>query len=405
MRIAMVSEHASPLAALGEVDAGGQNLHVAELSAALCRTGHEVTVFTRRDAPNLPPEVTTPQGYRVVHIEAGPPEKVAKDYLLPHMGDFATSLRRHLRASPPHVVHSHFWMSGLASLLAARDLDLPVVQTFHALGTVKRRYQGKADTSPPERIAIERMIGRKATRVAATCSDEQYELTRMGVPRSRTAVVPCGVDITKFTPARRRAKRRDRTRIVTVGRLVPRKGFDTVIAALALLPKTELVIAGGPAKGKLGDCTEAQALQAKARQLGVADRVRLTGQVVRQKMPGLLRSADAVVCVPWYEPFGIVPLEAMACGVPVVAAAVGGLMDTIVDRGTGLLVPARNPVALANALTQLLDDDVMNETYGMAGRDRVVARYSWDRIAWDTLRVYESSLGVPRSADLVKEGT
>ncbi|MET0235653.1 MAG: glycosyltransferase [Kibdelosporangium sp.] len=405
MRIAMVSEHASPLAALGEVDAGGQNLHVAELSAALCRIGHEVSVFTRRDAPDLPSEVVTPQGYRVVHVGAGPPEKIAKDDLLPHMGDFASILRDQLRASPPDVVHSHFWMSGLASLLAARDLDIPVVQTFHALGAVKRRHQGKADTSPPERIAIERMIGRQATRVAATCTDEQYELTRMGVPRSRISVVPCGVDIEQFTPALRRAGRGDRTRIVTVGRMVPRKGFETVIAALPLLPGTELIIAGGPVKSKLGDCRQAQALLAMAQELGVGDRVRLTGQVDRRQMPGLLRSADAVVCAPWYEPFGIVPLEAMACGVPVAATAVGGLLDTVVDRSTGLHVPPRNPVVLANALTQLLDDDVINETYGMAGRDRVVVRYSWDRIALDTLRVYQSSVGVPLSADLVKDGS
>ncbi|SMC66833.1 glycosyltransferase [Kibdelosporangium aridum] len=405
MRIAMVSEHASPLAALGEVDAGGQNLHVAELSAALCRNGHEVTVFTRRDATDLPAEVVTPQGYRVVHIDAGPARSVPKDDLLPHMGKFATNLRGHLRASSTDVVHAHFWMSGLASLLAARDLDLPVVQTFHALGTVKRRYQGSADTSPPERITIERMIGQQAAKVVATCTDERYELIRMGVPRSQIAVVPCGVDLDQFTPTGRKAKRRHKRRIVTVGRLVPRKGFETVIAALALLPQTELVIAGGPEKNKLADYPEAQALQAKAQQLGVGDRVQLAGQVARQKMPQLLRSADAVVCVPWYEPFGIVPLEAMACGVPVVAAAVGGLTDTIVDGVTGIHVPARNPIALANALMPLLEDNVLNETFGMAGRDRVVARYSWDRIAWDTVRAYESSVGLPQSVDLVKEGS
>ncbi|MFC0105319.1 glycosyltransferase [Kibdelosporangium aridum] len=405
MRIAMVSEHASPLAALGEVDAGGQNLHVAELSAALCRNGHEVTVFTRRDATDLPAEVVTPQGYRVVHIDAGPARSVPKDDLLPHMGKFATNLRGHLRASSTDVVHAHFWMSGLASSLAARDLDLPVVQTFHALGTVKRRYQGPADTSPPERITIERMIGQQAAKVVATCTDERYELIRMGVPRSQIAVVPCGVDLDQFTPTGRKAKRRHKRRIVTVGRLVPRKGFETVIAALALLPQTELVIAGGPEKNKLADYPEAQALQAKAQQMGVGDRVQLAGQVARQKMPQLLRSADAVVCVPWYEPFGIVPLEAMACGVPVVAAAVGGLTDTIVDGVTGIHVPARNPIALANALMPLLEDNVLNETFGMAGRDRVVARYSWDRIAWDTVRAYESSVGLPQSVDLVKEGS
>ncbi|CAM3291956.1 glycosyltransferase [Kibdelosporangium persicum] len=404
MRIAMVSEHASPLAALGEVDAGGQNVHVAELSAAMCRQGHEVTVFTRRDAAGLPDEVTTPQGYRVVHVAAGPARHVAKDELLPHMGDFATVLCDYWRQDRPDVVHAHFWMSGVAALLAARDLDLPVVQTFHALGTVKRRHQGKADTSPRERIAFERMIGRESTRVAATCTDETDELTRMGVPRSRISIVPCGVDLTTFTPNGKKAARKFPHRIVTVGRLVPRKGFDTVIAALTHLPDTELLIAGGPARKRLGEDPEARALLEQAERLGVADRVRMTGQVSRKAMPEILRSADAVVCVPWYEPFGIVPLEAMACGVPVVASAVGGLTDTVVDGVTGIHVPAKHPVALANAVRPLLDDEVMRGSFGMAGRDRVVARYSWDRVAADTVRVYDRTAAVPEAASLIGEG-
>jgi glycosyltransferase involved in cell wall biosynthesis len=387
MRIAMVSEHAGPLAALGGVDAGGQNVHVAALSAALSARGHDVVVYTRRDDPGLPERVRTEQGYDVVHVPAGPARPVPKDELLPHMGDFARFLEQQWYQDRPDVVHAHFWMSGLASVLAARKVGVPVVQTFHALGTVKRRHQGADDTSPAERIGIERMIGREADRIAATCDDEVAELMRMGVQRSRISVVPCGVDPARFRPEGPVDGRRYPHRIVSVGRLVPRKGFQDLITALRSLPETELVIAGGPVD--VGSDPEARRLAAHAERAGVRPRVSLVGQVSRDAMPALLRSADVVACVPWYEPFGIVPLEAMACGVPVVASAVGGLIDTVVDGVTGVLVPPRDPSALARALHSLLSDEARREACGLAGLDRVGVRYTWERVAEDTERVYE----------------
>ncbi|MGK4591866.1 glycosyltransferase [Amycolatopsis sp. w19] len=388
MRIAMVSEHASPLAAMGGADAGGQNVHVAALSSALSRQGHDVTVYTRRDNRRVAATVETPDGYRVVHVPAGPAKKLPKDELLPYMGEFGRVLRSRWAKGRPDVVHAHFWMSGLASILAAKDLGIPVAQTFHALGVVKRRYQGKNDTSSPDRIRLERMIAKQADRVIATCSDEVFELVRMGLPRSRASVVPCGVDLTTFTPDGGVADRTARRRIVSVGRLVPRKGFDLAIAALPSLPDTELVIVGGPDAGPIDKAPEVRRLRAIADRAGVGDRVHLPGLVPREQMPALLRSADAVVCTPWYEPFGIVPLEAMACGVPVVATAVGGLTDTVVDGVTGMLVPPRNPGELAAALRRLLGDASLCESFGLAGADRVRARYSWDRVASDCLRTY-----------------
>jgi glycosyltransferase involved in cell wall biosynthesis len=395
MKISMVSEHASPLAALGGVDAGGQNLHVAELSAALYRRGHDVTVYTRRDDHDLPEEVRAPAGYRVVHVPAGPPRQLPKDDLLEHMDEFARCLRTAWRHRPPDIVHAHFWMSGLAALRAADTEGAPVVQTFHALGVVKRRHQGVADTSPPNRVRQERMIGRRATRVAATCSDEVFELARMGVPRSRISVVPCGVDLQRFRPEGTVAPKYHRHRLVAVGRLVPRKGFDVAIAALRELPGTELVIAGGPQEGRLDDDAEANRLLDYADSLGVSDRVRMPGRISRAAMPALLRSADAVVCMPWYEPFGIVPLEAMACGVPVIASAVGGLIDTVVDGVTGMLVPPRDPDALADAVRRVVSDRAVRDAFGLAGSERARSRYSWDRVAADTLRVYDRA--VPRT--------
>lgn len=389
MKIAMVSEHASPLAALGGVDAGGQNVHVAELSAALARRGHQVDVYTRRDDPNLPDRVVTPQGYTVVHVPAGPPEPLPKDELLSYMGPFAQFLDAEWAADRPDVAHAHFWMSGIATQLAARHLNVPAVQTFHALGVVKRRHQGAQDTSPPDRLHLEATVARSATWVAATCTDEVFELMRMGRSRSRISVVPCGVDLDLFSPDGPVAPRSDMHRIVSVGRFVPRKGFDVVVRALPHLPETELVIVGGPEQSQLDSDPEARRLAGLATELGVADRVKLCGSVSRGEMPAILRSADVVACTPWYEPFGIVPLEAMACGVPVVASAVGGMLDTVVHDVTGQLVKPKRPEEVAKAVNILLRNDFLRQSMGAAGRDRARARYSWDRVAADSQRIYD----------------
>jgi D-inositol-3-phosphate glycosyltransferase len=392
MRIAMVSEHASPLAALGGADAGGQNVHLAALSVALARRGAEVVVHTRRDHPELPPRVPIAPGVVVDHVDAGPPRPVPKDELLPHMDDFAAELRRCWRTDPPDLVHAHFWMSGRASLAAARPLGLPLVQTFHALGAVKRRHQGDRDSSPPSRLREERHLAREADRIVATCSDEVFELLRLGADLRRVTVVPSGVDLELFRPQGPVAERDPRRpRLLVVSRLVERKGIDDAITALAGLPShraAELLIAGGPPRAELDADPEARRLTALAERLGVRDRVRLLGRVGHQEVPALLRSADAVVCTPWYEPFGITPLEAMACGVPVVAAAVGGLVDTVVDGRTGVHVPPRRPDLLAGALASLLADPARRRALGRAGVLRVRRRYGWDRIARGTLDAY-----------------
>jgi glycosyltransferase involved in cell wall biosynthesis len=242
-------------------------------------------------------------------------------------------------------------------------------------------------------VAAECAVASRVDRVIATCTDEMFELARLGAPRRRTTVVPCGVDTAAFAPEGPVFPRGGRTRLVVLGRLVRRKGVDEVIAALRRLPDVELLVAGGPDTPEALDRDpDAARLRAVAEACGVADRVRLLGGVARADVPALLRSADAVVCVPWYEPFGIVPLEAMACGRTVVASAVGGIQDTVVDQVTGLLVPPRRPDVLAGALRRLLAAPTQALAFGIAGRDRVLARYGWDRIADSTLAVYEEVL-------------
>jgi len=405
MRIAMVSEHASPLAVLGGVDAGGQNVHVAELSGALADRGHQVTVYTRRDDAAQPVRVLLRPGVEVVHVDAGPARAVPKDELFPFMGTFASVLAAEWFVDRPDVVHAHFWMSGHAALDAVAQVQartggirIPVVQTFHALGVVKRRHQGSADTSPAEREWVEPAVGRSVDQVVATCSDEAFELKTLGVPLHRISVVPCGVDVSLFQPAGagRPVEERGRpARILTASRLVRRKGVGTTIAALAALVDegrdVELVVVGGAgvAGADLADDPEYQRLDALARSLGVRDHVTFRGQLGQHDMPAVYRSADVVVCAPWYEPFGIVPLEAMACGRPVVASSVGGLIDTVVEDATGLHVPPRDEAAVAAAVAGLLDDPERREAYGRAGRERAEHRYTWQRVAADSERVYE----------------
>ncbi|MEX1142996.1 MAG: glycosyltransferase [Thermoleophilaceae bacterium] len=398
MRVALVSEHASPLATLGGADAGGQNVHVAELARGLARRGHDVVVHTRRDAPELPETVRFAPGVTVHHVDAGPARAVPKDALAPHMGAFAERLAAEWRRHPPALVHAHFWMSAVAALDAARPLGIPVAQTFHALGVVKRRHQGAADTSPPERLDVERGIVAEVDRIVATCSDEVFELVRLGARPRRVSVVPCGVDLDLFRPdGPVRPRRPGLRRIVTVGRLVERKGIGSAIEALAEVPGVELVVAGGPGADELDSDPAVDRLRAIAHDVGVADRVTLAGRLGREEIPALIRSADALVSVPWYEPFGIVPVEAMACGVPVVASAVGGMIDTVVDGGTGLHVPPRDPAAVAATLRRLLGDDALRAQLGAAGAARARRRYGWDRVAAATQEAYRHVLGAPRS--------
>ncbi|MER7461222.1 glycosyltransferase [Micromonospora sp. NPDC126480] len=404
MRIAMISEHASPLAVLGEEDAGGQNTHVAELAAALVGEGHDVRVYTRRDSTALPDTVPTPDGYQVCHVPAGPALRLPKDDLLPHMGEFGRWLAEQWRDGgwTPDVAHAHFWMSGLATLHAGRRTGVPVVLTYHALGVVKKRHQGARDTSPPGRIGYERALGRAADRVIVQCQDEIGELVRLGVPRSRMALVPSGVNQAMFRPDGPVAPRDPaRPRIITVGRMVERKGFLDVVRAMPAVPAAECVVVGGPPAEKLPGDAFARRLRAVAESCGVADRVRLVGAVPREEMGRWYRSADLLVAAPWYEPFGLTPLEGMACGVPVVGTDVGGISDTVVHGLTGDLVPPRDPRALGAAIRRLLTDKVRRFAYATAALDRIRSRYSWKRCAEQLGAVYAAVTAVSRPTPAV----
>jgi glycosyltransferase involved in cell wall biosynthesis len=407
LRIALISEHASPLVRLGGGDTGEQNVHVAELATALARRGHDVEVYTRRDDPGPPETVASRSGFRVVHVPAGPPRAIPEDELLPYMAEFGDWLGARWLGAPPDVVHSHFWMSGVAALRASAGAPppsgmlppaalpgpVPLVSTFHALGVAEKRMRGAADTSPAERAKLEPYVARRADRVIARCSEEVRELLRLGVRREQIAVVPSGVDIDQFGPGPTgpRLRSPDRpARILSVGRMVPSTGFVDLVTAMRRIPGAYLLIAGGLPRERLGEDPLACRLREAAAELGVADRVQLLGAVPQEQMPSLYRSVDLVACAPAYEPFGVTVLEAMACGTPVIAYAVGGLTDSVAHGVSGLLVSPGDVDGLAKAIRELLGCEPRRYAFAVAGMSQARARYPWPRVAEQVETVYRS---------------
>ena len=404
LRIAFISEHASPLAAVGGVDAGGQNIYVAHLARCLARAGHQVDVLTRRDAPDLLPVVDMCPGVRVLHIPAGPPEFVPKERLLGHMPAFTNACEKLLRSGLAYdLVHANFFMSGVVAQRLRKSYGLPFVMTFHALGLVRREHQGNHDGFPDTRVAIERMLMREADGVIAECPQDLNDMLRLyGAVPGKITVLPCGFDPDEFRPMDRGSARdrlglsRNDFIVLQLGRMVPRKGIDNVVSAIALLPRSlpaRLLVVGGETEQPDEIRTpEIGRLQQLALQLGVADRVHFVGHRQHAQLASYYAAADVFVTTPWYEPFGITPLEAMACGIPVIGSAVGGIQHTVVDGETGYLVPARDAQALARRLRQLHRDPALGRALGLAGLRRARQHYTWENVAGQLVPLYHSVL-------------
>jgi D-inositol-3-phosphate glycosyltransferase len=402
-KIAIVSEHASPLAAAGGVDSGGQNIYVAQVARNLAALGYMVDVFTRRDAAHQPEVQPWGRGVRVIHVPAGPAHFVRKEDLLPLMEDFSAYVCSFCRREGGYdLVHANFFMSGLVALKLKQRLDIPLVVTFHALGRVRRQHQGDADQFPAERLAIEDAIVAEADAIVAECPQDKADLLALyhAEPR-RIAVIPCGFDAGEFWPIARRFARRtlglaaDERVVVNVGRMVPRKGVDTAIRGIARLARSfgvraRLLVVGG--NSDLPDpavTPEIGRLRAIAREERVADRVIFTGRRSRELLKLYYSAADVFVTTPWYEPFGITPLEAMACGTPVVGSAVGGIKDTVLDGLTGYLVPPNDPDALAARLADLYASPGRIREFGRNAVRRVNASFTWERVAGSVASLYE----------------
>jgi glycosyltransferase involved in cell wall biosynthesis len=395
MKIALVAQHATPLRPRTGAGPDSDDIGLSELTRKLAVQGHQVTVFTQKHQPDLPDQAELHDGVRITHIDAGPgmaDGDRSDASLLERVPAFSGPLRSSWERERPDVVHALRWTSGLAALAAARDLEIPVVQEFSSLGVTERRDRVRADGAAAARIRLEPAIGRSAAAVVATHSAEASDLASLGVHRSSIRVVPWGVDTDTFTPEGPVAKRTGRPRLLTAADLNERAPLETLLRALTRVPGAELLVVGGPDRADLPQDRAYVGLARFAGTLDILDRVIFAGNVDHAEMPALLRSADLVLSTCQYEPSGTTSLQAMACGTPVIAPPVGGHVDAVVDGTTGILIPPGRPALLAQRIRQLLAHPMMIEAYGVAAADRARSRYSWDRIAGETLAVYDKAI-------------
>jgi D-inositol-3-phosphate glycosyltransferase len=396
-RIATLSVHTSPLEQPGTGDAGGMNVYIVEVSKRLARLGVEVEIFTRATGSSLPPIVEMAPGVTVRHITAGPFEGLSKEDLPSQLCAFTNGVLRTEAAYPPgyyDLVHSHYWMSGQVGWLARERWGVPLVHTAHTLAKVKNRLIAAGDRPEPKaRVIGEEQVIAEADRLVANTRFEAQDLVACyDADPTRLTVVQPGVDLERFRPGavdRARFGLPERGPVVAfVGRIQPLKGPDVLIRALPEMPGATVVICGGPSGSGLDRPTSLIELAAS---LGVADSVRFLPPQTGADLAALYRAADLVAVPSHNESFGLVALEAQACGTPVVAASVGGLVTAVRDGVSGVLVDGHDPAEWARVLSGLLAEPARRAELSL-GAVRHAADFSWDRTAEGLLRVYREAV-------------
>lgn len=397
----MISYHTCPLAQIGKGQAGGLNVYVKELARELGRRGALIDIYTRQASPRVDPVVTIAQGVRVHHVSAGPAQDIPKDALVTYVPDFARALQVSLFEQAYDIVHSHYWLSGRTVMEAGVPGRLPWVHMAHTWGHLKDRSLGFRSLSEhPERLHTEAKIARRCDLLIASTSKEKLFATwSYGVDPDRIRVVPCGIDTELFSPGDRDQARRELglnvpgTLLAFVGRLDPIKGLEVLLKAVHILRQNNTGNAGVSLMVVGGEATpgEAGRLAGLAEQMGIADLVTFTGPVPHHQLPLYYRAADIAVMPSLYESFGMALLEAMACGAPVVATKVDGPSNFLRHGVTGLLVPPGDPLALAEALSQLIGDKHMRRQLASNALATVV-HYRWEAVAQAILSAYADAL-------------
>lgn len=392
LRLALVSLHTSPLAPPGGPDVGGMNVYVRQLARELGRRGHRVDVFTRRDRPDQPETLELAPGVRLVHLAAGPATPLEKEEVPPLVPLFAEALRRFAEGEAIRydLVHSHYWLSGLAGEAVSVAWGVPHLVTFHTLGEVKNRAR-LTEREPEERIAAERRLVGSCDVLVCASDHEVRLLTRLyGADPARTRVVPLGVDLEIFRPLDKEEARRslglsDEPIMLYVGRVAPLKGLDILIHAAAQVEGNFCVLVVG---GGEGVDNHVRGLRRLAATVGIAERVAFLGPVEHDRLPWYYSAADVCVVPSFYESFGLAAVEAMACGTPVVASRVGGLVSTVRDGETGYLISWRCPEPFAERLELLLANPDLRASLGRAARASV-QRFHWSHVGDAIISVYE----------------
>ena len=398
-RIALLSFHGCPVARLGEKDTGGMNVYVLQLAREFAKQGNFVDVYTRFHDPEDPQVVDLSDGARVIHLKAGPYDTTKQD-LYQYIPEFLSALYSFQRSEGLEydIIHSHYWLSGRIGLALREKWNVPHVATFHTLAKTKLRARA-GERESDLRSAIEKMVIDNADAVVVSTEQEKEDIVRLYDGRRRTIeVIPAGVDLELFQPMdRSNAKRElglsEEHVVLYVGRIEPLKGIDILLQSIALLEggsNTRLMIVGGSLDGD----EELERMREMAEELGLRDRVTFTGSVSQAELPIYYGAADVFVLPSHYESFGLVALEAMACGTPVVASRVGGLKTFINHGECGYLIPWRCPEPFAQRIETLLANEALRKVMGRAARNKAMDM-SWSGVAGVMLDCYASLMDDP----------
>lgn len=400
--IAFISDHASPLALPGSIDAGGQNVYVGELALELEKLDFNIDIFTRKDNEIQSRVIEWMPNIRIIHVDAGPPAYIPKEQLMPYMDEFSSFMINFIRQNriDYKLIHANFFMSGMVAMKIKEVLKIPFVITFHALGIVRALHQKEADKFPRERIFYEKKIVNTADKIIAECPrDAQDLITLYNADTNKMDIVPCGFNPVEFSPVERKKARymlginQDEHILLSVGRIVPRKGVDNIIRSVRFLKKRfskiRLIVVGGDTDAENGPSTaEFHRLKELAAKFKVTELIEFVGPKEPHELKYYYSAADIFISTPWYEPFGITPLESMACGTPVIGSEVGGIKYTVKDGETGFLVPPKKPLQLARKITMLLNNKMLIQHMRFASIRRVNALFTWQKVASEMKQAY-----------------
>ncbi len=408
MNVAMISYHTCPLAVLGGKNTGGMNVYVRELTRFLGRAGVHVDVFTRSQDEHTP-QVSHDLGYcnRVVHIPAGSETNLPKSQLATYTQELADGILTFSQRKNIHydLIHAHYWMSGIAGAILKETWKVPMLQMFHTLGLMKQRVGRTSEEREGNyRVEGERSVMKTADRIVAATEAERSQLELLyGVNHEKVTIIPPGVDTHHFYPIPQDEAKEtvgispeDRMALF-VGRIEPLKGLDTLIRAMALVKRNckkfvcphYLVIIGGDPEGDPEDMTsEMNRLQSLCRELGLDEIVLFLGKRDQNSLPYYYSAAEVVVMPSHYESFGMVALESMACGTPVIASQVGGLAYLVRDGETGFFVPAEDPEALAAKLRLLFVNHQLRERFGNQAEE-YAQNFNWETITSRIVDLYQ----------------
>lgn len=410
IRIAMISEHGDPLSPLGGQQSGGQNVYVYELARAFSKLGIQIDVFTRWDNRKSAQIVRFAKRAKVIRLKAGPRQFVSKDKFGPLMPEFVEKFLEYTRTFKVKydLIHSHYYFSGWAGLQLKNILKIPLVVTYHSLGLLKKKAMGDKDTSPTERLEIERLIMNKADSIIATSPQEKISMKIEYEPKKNNIVViPCGVNLNRFFPIDKEIARKKlglglgKKIVLFAGKMERRKGGLTVVAAIAKIKKDwpeiynqmEVYMFCGDPRKTLKKEKQEQSykviLKSAIKEAKIEDRTKLMHGIEQNKLHYYYCASNVIIMPSYYEPFGMVAVEALASGTPVVASNVGGLKWTIEDGITGFHAEPKNAIKFARCIVKILSDPELEERLGKNGVIRVKQNFNWSIVAEKILEVYK----------------